>query len=130
MATSRWIRLDVSWDESDWLFDLSGAAAGCWPRLLCMIKRDGVRGQCKAPSLRVLASKWRVAVTEVEELIDAAVDDGALEVTEDDEWIVTGWEEHQGDPAGKDRTRRHREKKAEQETVEAVEDGLSKDDTE
>ena len=94
-----------------------------------MIKRDGVRGQCKAPSLRVLASKWRVAVTEVEELIDAAVDDGALEVTEDDEWIVTGWDKYQGDDS-KERTRKWREKKAEQEAVEAVEDGLSKDDTE
>ena len=94
MAQRRWIRLDVGWEDSEWLDALDGAAAGCWPRLLCWVKREGVGGRCKRPSPGVLARRWRVTRDIVTCLEDAAIEDEAL-VIEGDEWIVTNWDEYQ-----------------------------------
>jgi hypothetical protein len=106
-GTRRWIRLDVGWEDS-WLEDLSGAAAGCWPRLLCWVKRDGVRGKCKRPRTETLARRWRVQPADVLELERAAQQDGAL-VMHNDHWTVVNWEEYQGDPTAAERKRRERD---------------------
>jgi len=113
MATRRWIRLDVAWEESEWLDVLDGEARGCWPRLLCLVKRDGVKGRTKRPSLRVLARRWSVPMQAIE-----AMEEAALEGTEDNppaleleggDWIVTGWDRYQDDPTAAERKQRQRD---------------------
>ena len=118
MSTRRWIRLDVGWEDSEWLHNLDGDAAGCWPRLLCLVKRDGVRGRLRRPSnLRVLAHQWRVPVETVEAMEQAALegaDDNppALEL-DDGNWVVTAWARYQEDPTAKERMRRMRRRQKE-----------------
>jgi hypothetical protein len=104
----RWIRLDTTWEDSEWLDALDGTAAGCWPRLLCMVKRDGAAGRCKRPALAVLARRWRVPVEAIEALERAALEDDALRI-EDGEWVVTAWDAYQrADPTAAERMRRYR----------------------
>lgn len=104
----RWIRLDVSWEDSSWLDALSGAAAGCWPRLLCTVKRDGAGGRCKRMPPAVAARRWRVTPIDVEELERAAVADDAL-LIENGEWVIVNWAEYQEpDHTAAERQRRFR----------------------
>lgn len=113
-GTRRWIRLDVGWEDS-WLEDVSGAAAGCWPRLLCWVKRDGVRGRCKRPRTDTLARRWRVHPEDVTELEAAAVADGALTI-HNDHWTVVNWESYQGDAGATERQQRSRRNRKNTET--------------
>lgn len=111
---TRWIRLDVSWEDSAWLDALDGVAAGCWPRLLCWVKRDGIGGSVKRPAPSVVARRWRVPVEAVLTLEAAATagDDPAL-VVEDGKWIVTGWKKYQEpDSTTAERSKRYRESKS------------------
>lgn len=111
-APRRWLRLDVTWEDSEWLDALDGTAAGCWPRLLCWVASTGRRGTCRAPSLSVLARRWRVPVEAVEALVEAAKTDGALS-EEGEMWIITGWQEYQEpDPTAAKRNRKHRVEKS------------------
>lgn len=106
----RWIRLDVLWEESEWLHELDGTASGCWPRLLCMVKRDGVAGECRRPSTRRLSEMWRVPATAIQSLESAAIVAGALKI-EDGGWVVVKWAEYQDyDPTNAERQRRFRAK--------------------
>ena len=92
--TSRWIRLDAEWDESGWIDALDGQAAGCWPRLLCWVKLRGKKGQCKIPDRGTLARRWRVTRQAVVELMDAALQNGALRI--DGEFlVVVNWDKYQ-----------------------------------
>lgn len=90
----RWLRLDIRWQDSEWLDALDGHAANCWPPFLCYVKRNGVGGRCKMTGVAVLARHWRVARGDVEALVAAALAHGAL-VVEGDEWVVTGWAKYQ-----------------------------------
>jgi hypothetical protein len=109
---SRWVRLDVCWEDADWLDALDGTAAGCWPRVMCLVKRDGVRGACKRPSLAVVARRWRVPIEAVQALEEAAIAAGALERT-DDEWRITTWDDIQpSDATAAERMRRHRKERS------------------
>lgn len=126
----RWIRLDVSWEDSVWLDALSGAAAGCWPRLLCTVKRDGSGGRCKRLAPTVTARRWRVKREDVAELEAAAIADGALRVDGGD-WIVTNWAEYQdADPTAAVRQRRKRQKDAAHVTVVTRDKGVTRRVTE
>lgn len=106
MATRRWIRLDAAWEDSPWLDELDGTAAGCWPRILCHVKRDGVRGRAKRIPTAVAARKWRVPVAAVEALENAAVADGALRI-DDGDWVIHNWDTYQQT----DTRRKHRQRK-------------------
>src|SRR5690606_8326472 len=83
MANRRWIRLDVDWEDSEWIDGLDGEAAGCWPRLLCWVKKSGVKGRCRKPAVGVLARRWRVSEEAIIRLLGAAIQDGALIVDGD-----------------------------------------------
>jgi len=112
VAGKRWLRLDVAWEDSEWLDDIDGTASGSWPRILSLVKRDGVGGRCKRPSLKVMARKWRVPVGSIEELEEAAIKDGAL-VVEDGDWVVMNWEEYQGaDSTAAARKKRQRDRES------------------
>jgi hypothetical protein len=107
----RWIRLDVAWEESDWLQDLDRATAACWPRLLCMVKRDGVRGHLTRPSTKRLVRKWGISAQQIESLEAAAITDEALAI-EDGEWVVLNWKKYQDyDPTNAERQKRFRDQK-------------------
>jgi hypothetical protein len=114
----RWIRLNVDWDEDEWIAPLDGPIAALWPRLLCKVKRDGVRGRCKRPAPGVIARRWGVPVEAVLALEAAAMtpdsEGNVALVIEGGEWIVTRWpEEQEPDPTAAERKRRQREKEKE-----------------
>lgn len=112
MAATRWIRLDVGWEDSAWLDALDGISAGCWPRLLCWVKRDGIRGRVKRPSLDVAARRWRVPPSAIAGLEAAAINASAL-VVDGDDWVVVEWaryQEHDGTSA--ERSKRYRQSKS------------------
>jgi hypothetical protein len=116
----RWIRLDVTWEESDWLQDLDRATAACWPRLLCMVKRDGVRGECRRPSTRRLMTLWDISAAQIASLEAAAQNDGALAI-EDGQWRVLNWDKYQEiDPTNSERQRRWRERQQSAERLRVV----------
>lgn len=109
----RWIRLNVDFDNSEWLFVLSAESQLAWIKLLCHMKRDGARGRCKAMSVAVAAKRWGLGPEHVEKLLQAAQNDGALRVA-DGEWAVTAWGKYQEEDAtNAERQKRFRERKQE-----------------
>lgn len=111
-APRRWIRLDVDWEDSPWLDALDGTAAGCWPRVLCLVKRSGSAGVIKAPDLGVLARRWRVPRESIDALLSAAQSDGAL-VVEGGLWSIPKWDIYQKpDLTAAERVKRYRAEKS------------------
>jgi hypothetical protein len=92
----RWIRVNVGWDDTEWISELSAEARLSWIMLLCHIKRDGVAGRCKVIADRVAAKKWGVKPNAVREMLEGARLDGAVYEAEG-EWVVTNWRHHQVD---------------------------------
>lgn len=108
----RWLRLDMDWEDSPWLDALDGTSAGCWPRVLCWVKRSGSAGRCRRPDTGVLARRWRVSVEAVDSLLAAALLDGALRI-EADEWVLVNWAAYQEvDSTAAERKRRQRAKES------------------
>ncbi len=106
----RWIRLDVAFDDSPWIFMLGPEAKLSWIMLLCHVKAQGVSGRCKALDYRVAAKKWGVSVDAVQSLIDAGLEEGAIAI-EDDCWVVTAWAKYQeNDATSRERKQRQRGK--------------------
>lgn len=112
MKRRRWIRLDVTWDDSSWLARTDGNARRLWPPFLCYVKVRGVRGQTKRLDYEVLARRLDADVVDVDALLTAALKDGAVQiVAEGNDWLVTNWEEYQEpDRTNATRQARHREK--------------------
>lgn len=108
----RWVRLNIDFDDSPWLFVLSAESQLAWIKLLCHMKRDGVGGTCKALAPLVAAKKWGVGDESVVKMLQAAVADGAL-IVEGKEWTLTNWNAHQEtDHNAAVRMRRYRERQA------------------
>lgn len=111
--TRRWIRLDAEWEESEWIDRLTGQAAGCWPRLLSWVKLRGKRGRCRAPSSSVLARRWKVPTQAVDELLEAAIEDGAVRLDGGD-LVITNWATYNpDDPTAAARKRKQRAREQE-----------------
>lgn len=109
-APRRWFRLDMDWDESDWILALDGYSASLWPRLLTWVKKRGVNGRCRIKSNASLATIWKVSEATVARLIDAALKDGALTI-DGDAWVVANWELYQNpDPTASERKRKQRQR--------------------
>lgn len=109
MSGRRWIRLDVGWDDTEWLAMCSSGAQLAWVKLLCHAKRDGTGGRCKALSNAVAARRWGVTPSAVGEMIEAARSDGAVH-EDGGYWTITAWSSYQMDWSAADRQRRFREK--------------------
>jgi hypothetical protein len=105
----RWVRLDVGWDDSEWLAELSPAAQLAWVKLLCHTKRDGVRGVSKALAPAVAARRWGVPAGAVREMVEAARRDGAIQ-EDNGSWSICGWDQYQSDPKARERLQRFRGK--------------------
>lgn len=107
----RWLRLDLAWDDSPWLFVLSPGSQLGWIKLLCHVKRDGAGGKCKALADTVAAKKWGIGAEDVQKLLQAGVNDGAI-IVSDGEWTIVNWAKFQeSDTTAADRMRRYRAKK-------------------
>ena len=116
-APRRWIRLDLGWDESDWLVSLPPETRLSWIKLLIHVKRDGADGRAKALSPRAAAVLWRVSDDAVLTLLQAAKADGAL-IVEDGDWVVSNWPLYQKpDRTNADRQRRHRERQRDEDNT-------------
>jgi len=110
-TTDRWIRVNVAWSDSDWLFDLPIGSRLGWIELLCYTKRDGIAGKVKAMSDKVASRKWRITELDVSTLLFEAVKDSALMI-EEGYWTVSNWKEYQGtDISRVERWREERRKK-------------------
>lgn len=110
-ATSIWIRQNVDWMFSDWVFVLSAESRLAWNQLICYCKAYGRGGGVcpKRPAL-VLARQWAVGEESIMQMLLAARNAGALVETED-EWELTGWDKYQKtDNTNAERQARHREK--------------------
>jgi len=110
--SERWIRLNTTWSQSDWVAALEPEARLVWLELLCHVKAHGYDGKVKAPGLSAFARNTGVTRNAVTVLVDAATEHGALEIDGDD-WVVTAWQKYQGDTTAADRQRRYRERKQE-----------------
>jgi len=104
----RWIRLDTTWSQSEWLADLEPEQRLVWVELLCYAKAHGTDGRVKASTV-ALRRVTGVTRDGVDKLVTAAIRHGALEV-EDGLWVLTGWKTYQGDATSAERSKRYREK--------------------
>ena len=106
----RWIRLNVTWDTSEWLVTLDPLAQLAWVKLLCWVKVHGKGGICRALSPVAAQVKWCVPKQAVTAMLDAA-QEGAAVVLHDGEWILPQWHIYQEpDQTATERKRRQRQK--------------------
>lgn len=106
---SRWIRLDTTWSQSEWLAVLPAASRLAWVELLCYVKAHGYAGAAKRLTPVVAARVTGVTRNDFECMEKAAIEDGAL-VIDGGEWIVTGWGDRQSDRTAAERMRKYRER--------------------
>jgi len=112
-VSSRWIRLDTTWDQSEWMEELTPAQRLVWVGILCYCKAHGHDGQVRRLSPGIFASRYVTGVTrnDVTVLEEAAIKGGALAI-EGGEWVLTGWMKYQGDPSASERMKRYRASKS------------------
>jgi hypothetical protein len=108
----RWIRLDTTWSQSEWLADLPAPSRLAWVELLCFVKSHGVAGSVKRPSNAYLARHWDISKNAIEVMFAAAFQDSAL-VKDGQDLIVTGWSGRQMDKGAAERMRAYRERQKE-----------------
>lgn len=109
-ASGRWFRVNTTWSQSDWLAALSPAGRLAWIELLSYTKAHGFDGKVKQVTRFVFGRTHGIPAEDVSAMLEAAEQDEAIRI-EGDYWIITGWPEHQGDPTGAERLRRHRQRK-------------------
>lgn len=107
--TGRWFRLNTTWSQSEWVAEMGPAARLAWIELLGYVKAHGFDGRCRAVSPVVFGRMFGIPTKDVRAMLEAAHVDGALD-TDGDDWLITGWKKHQGDPTAAKRMRRYREK--------------------
>ena len=105
----RWIRLDVTWSQSEWLENLPPASQLAWVKLLCYVKSSGVAGSVKKPSNAYFARIWGLSKSSVEVMLSAASHDGAV-VFDGADIVITGWGVRQMDPQAAVRMKAYRER--------------------
>jgi len=102
-----WLRLDVDFDQSEWLAFLPKLSQMAWIDLLRHVKVHGNKeGKTKYRSPTVFAKHWGYDDPELVKLMfEAALSDGAL-IIEDNYIFVSGWVKYQSPAA--ERMKRHR----------------------
>lgn len=90
MASKRWIRVDVDWDDSEWLFFGSALVSLAWVRLLCFVAKRGSAGACRADET-ALVGDGKIPLAKFREMIDLAQHAGDLSVR-NGLWIVADWD--------------------------------------
>lgn len=107
MSTRRWVRLNVGWDDSDWIAELDALGQLAWVKLLCFVKRDGTGGRVKLPSAKVLGRRWGVPAESVEAMLEAGRKDGAI-YEEGGDIVLTSWGAYQLDATAAQRKKDQR----------------------
>lgn len=107
MGLLRYIRLETTWSHSDWLVPLSPAARLAWPELLCYVKAHGRDGRARAMPNAMAVRVWNIPESDISAMIVAATGEGALTVV-GTEWVISKWEQYQGDPTSAERSKRYR----------------------
>lgn len=120
--SQRWMRLDTGIFDSEWVYLLDPLAQLAWVRLLIHVKTEGVKGTAKALSIPVACKKWGIPESDIQAMLTAAREDGAL--AEGAEWSVTNWLKYQESPSA-ERVRKHRALQDANVTPESVTDGYS-----
>ena len=105
----RWIRLDTTWSQSDWLAELPAPSRLAWVELLCFVKSHGVAGSVRKPSTAVLSRMWGISLNAIDTMFSAVFQDGAA-VMDGYELIITGWGDRQMDKNAAERMRAYRER--------------------
>jgi hypothetical protein len=105
-APRRWIRLDIGWEKSDWVADLTPASKLCWILLLGYVKAFGVCGSVRAMTHKGAAREFGVSESDFTAMLSAGVADGAIEAT-DKSWSILGWDFYQNE-GNAERQRRYR----------------------
>jgi len=95
--------------ESEWLIVLSPASRLAWVQLLAYVKGAGTDGRAKQKSAPVFARQNYIGEEDVEQMLRAAKNDGALKVV-DGEWVVSNWRAYQGDETNAARQQRWRDR--------------------
>ncbi|HWV56065.1 MAG TPA: hypothetical protein VNZ57_01215 [Longimicrobiales bacterium] len=112
MAQRRWIRLDVGWSNSDWLVALNPGGRLAWIELLGYVKVFGSAGRAKAMGVAAAAKRWDIPAEDVQAMLDAAIEDEALQI-DGDVWVVVNWNRYQDvDATAAERNRRYRQSRA------------------
>ena len=105
----RWIRLDTTWSQSEWLADIPAPSRLAWVELLCFVKSHGVAGSVKRPSNATLSRMWNISRNAIEAMFSAAFQDGAV-VMDGPDLLITGWSDRQMDTRAAERMRAYRER--------------------
>jgi hypothetical protein len=113
-AGSRWIRLSVDWDGSDWLTVLSAESQLAWVKFLCYAKGYGTSGVLAKRSPITLSRIFGVGEESIRKMLAAAEAEGAL-IVDEKQWEVVAWRAYQIDNS-RDRVRTHRERQRENPT--------------
>ena len=98
-APRRWIRLDVGWSDSEWLVALEPAARLAWVEMLVYVKTTGLAGEAKALPPAVFGRNRGIPPEAVQQMLEAAVGDGALTIAERT-WTIVNWPEYQETDVG------------------------------
>jgi len=110
---SRWLRLNVDWDDSPWLFTLSEGSQLAWIKFLCYVKSLGTSGRVRALEPLIASRKWGMGEESVSKMLQAGVNDGAI-IVENGYWVVVNWSKYQGrDETNAERQKRYRESRRE-----------------
>jgi hypothetical protein len=106
--SKRWIRVDTTWSQSEWLAELEPECRLVWIELLCHAKAHGTDGVVKA-SYVALQRVTGVTRNGVHKLVTAAIEHGSVTV-EGSCWVITGWREYQGDTTAAKRMKAYRQR--------------------
>jgi hypothetical protein len=118
VARRLYFRLSTDWADSDWLYELSDSGKLAWVMLLGEAKLSCPQGRITARQPRSLARRWQISPGGVAEMLDAALEDGAL-VADGDDLVVANWAVYQP-TTSTDRVRKWRESFASNEPGETV----------
>lgn len=113
MPCGRYIKVSVDWNCSDWVAELSPGARLAWIMLLCHCREAGVNGTVKHMSYKTASRRWDIPESQIAEMYERAVEDGAIVLSIDEEGSsmasITNWDKYQDSSA--ERVRKWREKK-------------------
>jgi hypothetical protein len=98
VSASRWIRLDTTWSQSEWVAALDPEARLAWVELLCHVATNGSGGRCERPDIEEWGPRVGVDCESVREMEAAALEAKALAVARGC-WRVASWKRYQPPPA-------------------------------
>lgn len=106
---SEFTKLPYLWHEAAWLDALPWAVRAAWPLVIEHVWKSGWNGICAASSVHRWAAGRGIPPECVQELLDAAVTAGIMEIDED-QWRILDWSPYGAESS--ERVRRFRERQS------------------